>query len=112
MIDLGTIVIYLGAFITLLIGSGLGGLIARLLYENYTSGSLERRITSLENKEKSIKGVAARQEKAERINMAMAEAVALQQSGTDIKDIVKTIAAKYPDIAFDLMKKVQKGGLI
>jgi predicted SPOUT superfamily RNA methylase MTH1 len=99
-----------------LIGLILGGIVAFLSKDGYYSKRVSRLeeliadqdeiIESYRNKEKSVKGHLVKQEKAERMQSAMLEfAVAMKEPNANITEILKSMAAKYPDIAMDLAKK-------
>lgn len=66
---------------------------------------LYARVESLEMALRGEKGRSARAEKAERQSAAMAEAAAMLQTGQQPQDILKTLIAKYPDVAADMAKK-------
>lgn len=71
---------------------------------------LEYKLEQLHLRTISGAGVASRQEKAERMSAAMAEAIAgMQKEGANATEVLKAIALKYPDVALDVAKKVMKG---
>jgi hypothetical protein len=111
MVDLWLIIGFLAAGIVVFIGSAIGGFIFRMMSETH----LERRVASLEGKIISGLGVERRQEKSERMQAAMAEALAIMKDENIPKEqktqALLKVAAAYPDVALDLLKKLGKGGL-
>jgi len=99
MVLLGIIAIFSG-FFSVLVG------LALMYFRDFRIARLEKAVDSIYHTQASALGVAKRNEKAERQSMAMAEAAALLQSGSDPKEILKTLVAKYPDVAADMAKKV------
>jgi len=69
--------------------------------------SVEAEITRVKMGELSQRGNQAKREKEERMQAAMMEAMALIQQGAPVQDVIKQVAAKYPDIAMDLVKKMR-----
>lgn len=76
--------------------------ISRLEEENV---DLDESLKALKQKEWSAQGYTAKREKSERQSAMMLEFAQAMQSGAKIEDVIKTIGAKYPDIAMDLVKK-------
>lgn len=98
--------------VSIVFGSALGaffyGLFRdRSLFSAVTS--LETDVDSLQQSIRGQKSGVVRQEKAERINSAMAEAAILIKEGKQPMDVFKELAPKYPDVALDLVKR---GGFI
>jgi len=71
--------------------------------------SLEQRLQQMHNNAVSGKGVSAKAEKAERTQEAMAQVMVGVQAGKDIKEVLKEVAGTYPDVAYDIGKKVLAG---
>jgi len=93
-------------------GGGLvGGFLWRVLLDYGQVSDLIRRIESLENSIKGKRGVEARAEKDERLNLALAEASLLMQQGKNLPEIAKELLPKYPDIAGKLAKDMMSGKL-
>lgn len=78
--------------------------------------SLDRRLEQWKNAQNAPLGVEARKEKAERMSSAMAEAMMAMKSGKPPAEVIKEVAAKYPDVALDIGKKIAKqnglGGIL
>jgi len=90
----------------------LGGAAGAFLYNVLHNFGLNRRISALENrvyreeqKERGAKGNAAQAAAKEREGLAIAEAAAMLQTGAELQDVLKTIGAKYPDVAVGLLKR-------
>ena len=67
---------------------------------------MHEELYSHQQKERNTKGLAVKQEKAERMQAAMLDfAQAMQAEGADKNAVIKAMALKYPDIAMDLIKK-------
>jgi len=102
--------------ILVLIGSFLGGFVASMVVQGYGYVNLENRISALNNKLYAGAGVGARQEKAERINLAMADAMLIFKDENIPKEektkAMLALAGKYPDVALDLVKQVGVKGLL
>ena len=82
-----------------------------LLYHLIRDFAVERRLTAIEKRlkseemaEKSVKGVAARQEVDEEFNMAMLEAGNLLKSGKSVQEVIPMLLTKYPRGAKKAMK--------
>jgi len=73
--------------------------------------ALEDDVDRLDMTLRSAKGVQARQDKAERMEMMMAEAIQMQKDGKQPKEILAALVPKYPDVAVSLGKKLFKGSL-
>ncbi len=101
--------IFFGAMVVFF-GSFVGGYTGQMLF-NYNH---EKRIASLELKSVSALGVAAKQDKIARTQEAMAKAILIfKDEGIPKEEKMKhvmNLAAEYPDVAFELAKKIQKGG--
>lgn len=102
--------------ILVLLGSFLGGFVASMVVQGYGYAQLDQKIENVRNKLYSGGGVVARQEKAERLQGAMAEAVLIMKDeGIPKEEKTKhllALAGKYPDVAFDLVKKVGLNGIL
>lgn len=70
---------------------------------------LEARFHRMHNQSISGDGTAVKNQKAERMSQAVAEAAALMQSGKKPEEALKEIAAKYPDVALDVIQKTMRG---
>lgn len=80
--------------------------IRRLEAENK---DIDEELYSYQQKERNTKGLGVKQEKAERMQSLMLEvAAAMQQPNANPSEIIKAMAAKYPDVAMDLVKKGMK----
>jgi hypothetical protein len=101
-------VVILGAFV--------GGFVANMLIQGYGYANLNNKLVRLENKMNSGLGVEVKQEKAQRMQSAMAEAMLIMKDEAIAKEdktkALLGLAGKYPDVAFDLVKKVGVKGLI
>jgi len=101
--------IFFGAMVVFF-GSFVGGYTGQMLF-NYNH---EKRITSLELKSVSALGVAAKQDKTARTQEAMTKAILIfKDEGIPKDEKLKHLAAlagEYPDVAFDLAKKLNKNG--
>lgn len=102
--------------ILVLIGAGVGAFVAGMIYYGYGYANLDSRMNSLSNKLASGAGVQVRQEKAERISLAMADAMLIFKDESIPKEektkAMLGLAGKYPDVALDLVKQVGLKGLI
>lgn len=77
--------------------------IARLESEN---SELGEHLYSYQQKERNAKGLMVQKEKAERQQSLMLEfAQLMQQPNPDVKQVLQSMASKYPDVAMDLVKK-------
>ena len=76
--------------------------IKRLMEENE---DLEAELLSCQNTMRSVEGNKAKRDKAERQQAMMLEFAQAMQSGENIENVIKTLGAKYPDIAMELVKK-------
>jgi hypothetical protein len=106
-VDILLILLFSGLAIA---GGLIGGFVARLIFDKWGFSNLERRLYSLENSIKGSVGVAARAEKAERLTLAIAEGTKMVQEGKEVKEVIKELAIKYPDVALDIVKRLGKGG--
>ena len=70
---------------------------------------VERKALAMRMRDMSHKGVAVRTERSERMSEAIVRAMALKKEGMAIKDILKTVAGEYPDVAIQLAAKVVNG---
>lgn len=93
-----------------------GSAIGSLFYPVFHNYSLNNRLSSLESRVEvakstymSARGNASQAQAREREEAAMLEAVTLLKDGQKFEEVVKTVGAKYPDVAMRLMKKL--GGL-
>jgi len=100
--------------ILILVFGGLSSGFWSILIWKLRDYSLERRVKDVEKQlesmvmtEKSALGVAAREQKAARMAEAMAEITGIMTNAEipDKKTAIMGLAAKYPDIAFDIAKK-------
>ena len=66
---------------------------------------LDSMATSVEMKQRSMKGVEARQEKETQVSLAMAEAIEMKKAGAASMEIITTLAPKYPLAAKEFLKK-------
>jgi len=80
--------------------------LALMYFRDFRLSRLEKAVDTIYHTQASALGVAKRNEKNERQSMAMAEAATLLQTGAEPKEILKTLVAKYPDVAADMAKKV------
>lgn len=101
------------------IGAVLAGLVSFLLKDKLS----ERKISRLEEEcedleadlrtykaaEYATKGNTKRAEAESRMESAMGEAVVLMKSGKPPIEVMKEVAAKYPDVAIKLAKKYGLG---
>jgi len=74
----------------------------RLANENK---ELETLLYSAKQRERGLQGIAAKQEKAERLQGIMLEVATAAKEGKDIQEVLKETAMKNPDIAFELLRK-------
>jgi len=79
--------------------------ISRLERENK---ELDEEVYSYEQRDRNTKGLESKRDKAERMQSAMLEFAAAMKEGVPLQDVLKALAAKYPDIAMDLVKKGMK----
>ena len=77
------------------------------LFRDYRVSKLEKEVERLGAVQNSASGKVARQEKAERMQMAMVEVAAIMKNPeiADKQGAIMQLAMKYPDIAMDLLKK-------
>jgi hypothetical protein len=66
---------------------------------------LEKELKSAKNTIYGMKGREKQTEMNERMEEAISEAIIMYQSGKEPEEILKTIGAKYPDVAGKLLKK-------
>lgn len=104
------------AGLTLLLGSFAGTFAVGMVISGVSNAQLMGRLNKLEGKIYSEQGVQAKSEKAERIQQAMAEAVIIMKDENipkeeKMKNLMPLIG-KYPDVAFDLIKKVGLKGFL
>lgn len=77
--------------------------IARLTDEN---SDLSEALYSFQQKERNQMGLQAKRDKAERQAAMMLEFAELaKQPNANVQEVIKVVAAKYPDLALDLVKK-------
>ena len=93
----------------------MGGFVAVLLVQGYGYANLANKLARIENKIASAQGVEVKAEKGQRIQLALIEAAQIMKN-EEIPKEEKTkalmgLAAKYPDVALDLVKKVGVNGL-
>lgn len=105
----------IGGGIALIISGIVGGFLARIFLDSFGYSKLEAEMISLRNKINGNLGVEVKAEKQklkdERLAMAIAEYVALKESGADNAQILKELAPKYIDIAPEVLKMMGvKGG--
>lgn len=93
------------------VGSVIGGFVAHMLVEGYGYANMEKRLYAVERAERGTLSADVRKGKAERKQLALAEAIALHQSGVKPADIFKQLAPKYSDVALELVKDFQEGKL-
>lgn len=93
-----------------------GSAIGSLFYPIFHNFALNNRLYALEGRVENAKmtfmanrGNASQAQAREREEAAMLEAVTLLKDGQKFEEVVKTVGAKYPDVAMRLMKKL--GGL-
>lgn len=114
--DLVTPLLVVFGLIALLIGAFCGGFICTLLVTGQGVAQFNKRLTSIEMGDKGQKGVEVRQEKAERMSLAMAKVVGIMKDEAIPKEEkmkhVLSVAGEFPDVAFDLVKKVGLKGLM
>lgn len=114
VVEIGQIVLFGGLAVVCFSGGLIGGFLAQLVkstLDGYKLAQLDRRTERLENTLKSGAGVQARNDKAERMGEAVAEAALLLKEGKKPEEIAKLLLPKYPDIALDLVKKAAQGKL-
>ena len=116
MVDFGILMIN-GLIILVAWGfSFAGSFVFQLFYNGQLYTRLKNRLddveqdldalaTSAEMKQRSMKGVEARQEKEIQVNLALAEAVEMKKNGAAPMEIITTLAPKYPLAAKEFLKK-------
>lgn len=90
------------------------GLLLRYLSDHsvtFRLASIEKKIESITKTEYSSRGVAAREQKAERQSEALAALAQEMAKGTPQMDAIKKVAAAYPDVALSLGSKLLQGKL-
>lgn len=114
--DIFNIIIIIFGGIGVVIGCIVGSFCATLVVEGWGYAQLRYKIESLENKIKSAQGVEVRTEKAQRLQGAVIEAAAIMKDENIPKEektkALMALAAKYPDVALDLVRKVGINGLL
>ena len=95
--------------------SAVGGFVGRLFVDRHKvielegqTSSLKERLAALENSIKGSHSRAVAVERNERLQGAIAEGMALFQSGKAPAEIFKEIGGKYPDLLPVLLKEVGK----
>ena len=107
MIGIGLLVIGMGAFA--------GSFLCTLLVTGYGVAQLNKRLLSLENGAKSVLGIAAKQQKAEEMDVLMLEASSIWADENVPKEEkmqkMLAIAMKNPTAAGKILKKFGLGDL-
>jgi xanthine dehydrogenase iron-sulfur cluster and FAD-binding subunit A len=67
--------------------------------------ALEERLLTLDSRSRGEKGNSAQAQLKERETMALTEGFAAIQAGQNVQDVLKALAAKYPDVAASLLKR-------
>jgi len=81
------------------------GVVISTMIRDYRVSRLEQRADELSGRLANAGLNSARRDKAEEMELAMAEAITAVQSGKDIKEVLKETAMKHPNIALSLVKK-------
>lgn len=109
------LVLIFGAILAL-VGAGVGGFVAGMVYYGYGYANLDSRLNAMSNKLASGAGIQARQDKAERMSLAMADAMLVFKDESIPKEektkAMLGLAGKYPDVALDLVKQIGLKGLL
>lgn len=109
------LLIFIG-LIAVVIGSAVGGFVAVLLVQGYGYTNLNFKLQRIENKIASAQGVEVKAEKGQRMQAALIEAAQIMKDENIPKEektkALMGLAAKYPDVAMDLVKKVGINGLL
>ena len=119
MVDFGLIAIISGLFLMCGACSVAGSFLYQMVFGSSLIRKIDKRLENVEidideffhsqdMKQRSVKGVEAKQEKAARKQMALAEAAIMLKEGKNYADILKELAPKYPDVAAGMIKS---GGL-
>lgn len=94
------------------ISSIVGGAMGAWLYNVWRNWALNRRVTALEgvveridNKVRGAKGNEAQAERKVQLLAVAGEAAGMLKEGGELGTVIKTLAAKYPDVAMDLAAK-------
>jgi len=107
---------YFFALIVAFIGCVIGAFSAVFLIQGYSFAQLNSKIARIENRFNAAAGVEVKHEKAERMSAAMAKVVLVMKDESIPKEektkALMSVAAEYPDVAFDLVKKVGLKGLL
>jgi len=110
--DFGAIITVLVAALCGAIAGFFGGTIVSYLYSRASIASLEAQIVSMRMRAQQPDAVQARKDKAERMSSAMTEVlIGIKAEGAKPEEVIKAVAAKYPDVALDVVKKGMKGKL-
>jgi len=100
-----------GAVAGFFAGAIVGGIVAYA--QLWRIDGLEARLMRMHNDQISPKGVAMREQKAERQNEAIAYAFELMEGKDgekpDVKNVALQVASKYPDVAGDIIQKALQG---
>lgn len=109
------ILVFLSGLIVALIGSAVGGFIAVMVVQGYGYANLAGKMQRIENKMASGLGIEVKAEKASRLQEAMVKVMAVMKDENVPKEekskALMSVAAEYPDVALDLVKKVGIKGL-
>ena len=109
--DIASMLVGFGWIVAVILGSAFGSFMWKVFLDYGFVAKLERRVTSLENSIKGSRGASAREEKEERMSLAIAEGAALLQGGMTLQEAAKQLLPKYPDIAGKLAKEFMGGKL-
>lgn len=102
--------------VSILLGAGIGAGVSSVAYMTLKDYSLNKRVKELEviqesliNSVKGQKSVNVRNQYQEELESAMLEVGAALKDGKDLKEVLPAVAAKYPNVAMKLAKKVGLG---
>ena len=97
---------------SIVLSAAIGGAAGAILYTIAHDWGINRRLTALEGQMVSTikaaagaKGASAQAERKGQLLAVAAEAAQMIKDGGQVGDVLKTLAAKYPDVAMDLASK-------
>jgi len=106
----------IGAGLALLLGAFAGTFAVGMVVSGFSNAQIMARLNRLESRIFAMAGNEVKSEKAARMSAAMAEAMLIMKDESIPKEdktkALLGLAGKFPDVAFDLVKKVGINGLL